>query len=610
MEYLVISDGLDYKIVGVLETHKNQIQVEDIATQQKKKIKTTQQLYVINTNNINQFINDVTKLQQTLDIGLIFELIEDTITKFTIYQLADLYFGDSYTQIEITALLMSLANNRIDFNNNLNGSFNKCTEEERAKRKFIVNKKQLELTEFNKYYSALGKLEKPDIEINILQFLHRPDKHAPFYHALTQASRELSLSGLELCHKVGLIPKIEDFFVYCFMQENFPKGLNYNELTHEEQNAQTMLAPSIDVFSIDDANTTEVDDAFSVQLIDSGYIIGIHIAAPALNADLIDMACNNLSTIYYPGHKVTMFPEEIINQYSLDEGKTTSVVSIYFNLDSEFNILDYESRLETVTVNANLRIESLEELFNNENLTLDHNYPYEKELKILYTFAGQLEEKRGKPSTNSITVDYSFAFEKNKVILKPRQRGNPIDKLVSELMILANCTWGRMLTNAFIPAIYRVKQPNYPVKMTLQPDSHTGLNVDYYTWATSPLRRAVDYINQKQIINLITSNKNHYTGTSPELLDVAENFDTTYAKYIDFQNKMERYWSLEYLLQEKITEVTGTFVFKSKVQLDHVPIEIDTQNLITHKPKGTEVTVKLFNINPINLTFDFKVLES
>jgi exoribonuclease II len=347
-----------------------------------------------------------------------------------------------------------------------------------------------------------------------------------------------------------------------------------------------------------------------VQLIDSGYIIGIHIAAPALNADLIDMACNNLSTIYYPGHKVTMFPEEIINQYSLDEGKTTSVVSIYFNLDSEFNILDYESRLETVTVNANLRIESLEELFNNENLTLDHNYPYEKELKILYTFAGQLEEKRGKPSTNSITVDYSFAFEKNKVILKPRQRGNPIDKLVSELMILANCTWGRMLTNAFIPAIYRVKQPNYPVKMTLQPDSHTGLNVDYYTWATSPLRRAVDYINQKQIINLITSNKNHYTGTSPELLDVAENFDTTYAKYIDFQNKMERYWSLEYLLQEKITEVTGTFVFKSKVQLDHVPIEIDTQNLITHKPKGTEVTVKLFNINPINLTFDFKVLES
>ena len=72
---------------------------------------------------------------------------------------------------------------------------------------------------------------------------------------------------------------------------------------------------------------------------------------------------------------------------------------------------------------------------------------------------------------------------------------------------------------------------------------------------------------------------------------------------------MERYWSLQYLLQEGINEVTGTFFFKSKVQLDHVPIEIDTQNLMAVKPKGYQIIVKLYNINPTNLTFDFKIFD-
>ena len=219
------------------------------------------------------------------------------------------------------------------------------------------------------------------------------------------------------------------------MQDNFPKGLNYTISNDKQTKIQipeiALHNSQLSVFSIDDVNTVEVDDAFSVQFTDSGYTIGIHIAAPALDLELVDMTCNNLSTIYYPGHKLTMFPSKIINQYSLDEGKTTPVVSIYFHLDTEFTILNYESRLELVTINANLRIETLEELFNQENITIDHHYPYEKELKILYMFAGKLEEKRGKPSTNNIVIDYNFDFKNNKIIIKPRQRGNPIDKLSS-----------------------------------------------------------------------------------------------------------------------------------------------------------------------------------
>ena len=186
---------------------------------------------------------------------------------------------------------------------------------------------------------------------------------------------------------------------------------------------------------------------------------------------------------------------------------------------------------------------------------------------------------------------------------------NPIDKLVSELMILANCTWGRMLTNAFIPAIYRVKQANYPVRMTLTPASHIGLNVDYYTWSTSPLRRSADFINQHQIISLVTGDKKYFAATNDKLLEVVENFDNKYAKYIDFQNKMERYWSLYYLLQENTSELIGTFLYKSRVQLEGIPLEIDTHGITTPKLKGSQIKVRVFNINLAKLSFEFKILD-
>jgi len=365
----------------------------------------------------------------------------------------------------------------------------------------------------------------------------------------------------------------------------------------------------IKVFSIDDSHTTEIDDAFSVQITDTGFTIGVHIAAPALNLDLADIVAENISTIYYPGHKLTMLPESVSQQFSLVAKTKVPVVSIYFILDQEFNLLESTSKVELVTITDNLRIETLELMFNQDNLDTDHAYPYKTELKILYKFALLLEEKRGKASMNNLVIDYNFSFENNKVQIKPRIRGNPIDKLVSELMILANGSWGRMLTNAFIPAIYRVKQPNYPVNMTLTPASHTGLNVDYYTWATSPLRRAADYINQKQIISLVNGQKDHFSATDLILLEVVENFDTKYGKYIDFQNKLERYWSLQYLIQEQISERNAIFTYKSTVQLEGIPLEINLHGFTTPKAKGTQIRLKIYNINLAKLNFEFKIIE-
>jgi exoribonuclease-2 len=649
MTFLIINDGNKYQIATITESHKNNILVDIFPDNQKRKLKLDQQIYqlpTINSSNVSQFKQQVDNLINQIDLELLSELIEDCNIKYKVEDLAGLYFGDNYNIMELTAMVFALANCIIMFYDHKNGAFNKQLPEEQDRQRFILEQKQQKQQIFNNYYTALIEGKDPyfDQSIDIIKLLYKPDKNSTAYKALLEASRKLAISQLELCNRIGLVDDLAEFHIKCFMLDNFPHGINYdvtatgsNYNTHDNttpdltttdvhtQNTQEAMDTSsitsyienvetnldLQVFSIDDSTTTEIDDAFSIQRTATGSIVGIHIAAPAFDQTLENMVCENISTIYFPGHKITMLPQDIINKYSLNENKHTPVVSIYFVLDHDLNTLEYYSKVEIVKIAHNLRIEELELIFNHDNLATKHNYPYESELKLLYKFANKLEETRGKPSVNNLSLDYSFSFDDaGKIIIKPRVRGNPIDKLVSELMILANCTWGRMLTNAFIPAIYRVKQPNYPVKMTLTADSHMGLNVSYYTWATSPLRRSADYINQHQIIKLVTHQKDYYTAINPILLEVVENFDKQYAKYIDFQTKMERYWSLKYLIQENITEISAIFIYKSKVQLDGIPLELDTQGFTTAKPKGSQIMLKLFNINLVNLTFDFKILET
>lgn len=617
MNYLIVCDNFEYKIAELVEAYKNHIQVILHPNEVKRKFGIKQIIYKLHTTDIGQFVTQLESID--IDLVLLFELIEDTTHYLQISDLSKLYFGDTYSEIQMTALLIALARQTIDFDNRQDGNFKKSTEVERAEKQLIANRAAIEAAQFEAYYNSLQLVssDKHKHELPLwlaelseqmtLNLINRPDKNLVAVRVINQFCKETGQSTLELLHNVGKIPDLADFFVQVFMAEHFPQGINY---THSKYiSAAFVHNQELDVFSIDDSNTTEIDDAFSVQINPDGYTIGIHIAAPALNPKLLDDVVSNLSTIYYPGTKITMLGNDSIASYSLNQGVNAAVVSIYFSLDNEYAIQSHVSKVETVTIKSNLRIETLEQLFNNENIAIDHGYPYENELKVLHNFANKLEENRGRPSINSLFVDYNFIPQPQKIIITPRIRGNPIDKVVSELMILANCTWGRMLTNAFIPAIYRVKQTNYPVRMTLTPDSHVGLNVDYYTWATSPLRRSADFINQHQLICLLTGSKNHYSATNPELLEVVENFDTKYANYIAFQEKMERYWSLKYLLQENINELSGTFLYKSRVVLEKVPLEIDTQGIIPPQKKASQIKVRIFNINLAKLSFEFKILD-
>src|SRR5207237_223433 len=139
-----------------------------------------------------------------------------------------------------------------------------------------------------------------------------------------------------------------------FLFEYFPKGTGFPAVAVPKPSA----LPQADVraFSIDDVTTTEIDDAFSVTMLEDGKIkVGIHIAAPALGIarnDPVDaIARQRLSTVYMPGDKITMLPDALVEAFTLAQGKACPAVSLYATLDrSDWSVIATETRAELVPV--------------------------------------------------------------------------------------------------------------------------------------------------------------------------------------------------------------------------------------------------------------------
>ncbi len=153
----------------------------------------------------------------------------------------------------------------------------------------------------------------------------------------------------------------------------------------------------------------------------------------------------------------------------------------------------------------------------------------------------------------------------------PRARGSPLDKLIAELMIHVNNSWGRLLGLARVPGLYRTQSWG-KVKMSLRPGEHQGLGLAHYLWASSPLRRYSDLVNQRQILAVVAGERAPYADNDAELFAALADFEVTYSQYAEFQDRMEHYWCLRWLLQEGVEEITGTVIRDTLVRFDRIPL--------------------------------------
>ena len=279
---------------------------------------------------------------------------------------------------------------------------------------------------------------------------------------------------------------------------------------------------------------------------------------------------------------------------------------MYLEVADDFTVTSISSRIEQVRIAANLRRDTLEKDFNEKTLARnDINCTFGQELKLLWNFACKMEFSRGKANdSNNERIDYGFSVEDGNVTIKERRRDSPIDKLVSELMIFVNAEWGKQLANGGVAGIYR-NQSGGKVRMSTSPAPHQGLGVSQYAWCSSPMRRYVDLINQRQLISLLRGEKPPHPKECNNLLISIRNFEEAYDAYNEFQRKMEKYWCLCWLLQEEIKTTKAVVIRENYVKLDCLPLVIRVPSLPEIFPEAF-VELEILQIDLLELTINTK----
>ncbi len=522
--------------------------------------------------------------------------------EFGFADMAREYFGREATATESAGILLKLHSAPMYFYRKGKGRY-------RAAPADILNaalegqeKKRQIQARIDAWAEELGAGRFPEALRPMLQeLLYKPDRNKPETKALERACEQTGLSVGRLLEHCGALPSSHDYHLGRFLFECFPRGLQFPPDLGAVTPADLPRA-EVAAFSLDDADTTEIDDAFSVTPLAPGHVrIGIHIAAPALGfapgSALDAVARARLSTAYFPGSKITMLPPEAIAAFSLTEGGVRPALSLYLDVREDgFEIENRHTVVELVPIAANLRhhnTERLDAAFPAGEVPAD--VPFSRELHLLWKFALVLEAGRGKQPMLRERPEYTFRVENDRVDIITRRRGEPLDKLVAELMILANSTWGKLLDDNDVPAIYRV-QANGKVRMTTGAAAHQGLGVSHYAWSSSPLRRYVDLVNQWQLLALVAGEAAPFRKNASELLSAVSDFEATYATYDEFQRRMERYWCLRWLQQEGVESVTGEVLRESLVRLDRLPLVVRVPSLPEVVP-GTRVELGIAEID-------------
>jgi len=630
--YALFEDAGKFLAGRVMTEADTSMQIE-LDSGKRVKVKTAHVLLKFDKPLPAELIAAGQSIAKEIDLDLAWEFAPEH--EFSFAELARDYFEASAGVEKQAAALFRLYEAPHYFRRSGKGQFKKAPEEiVKAALLGIERKKQL-AAQIDAWAAELVAGQCPAaVREQLYKLLFKPDKNAPEYKAVVEAARRSQTAPLDLLKRAGAIDSPYQFHWRRFLFENFPKGTGFPALTAPAIKESLPLAP-VQAFSIDDSQTTEIDDALSVQGLGSGTVtFGVHIAAPGLafapDTPLDKVARERLSTVYMPGHKLTMLPDEVVQAYTLIAGRECPAVSLYVSMDeATLAVTSSETRLERVPIAANLRHDQLDDVITEATLTgeVPASYEFAPELAFAFRLArhlkAQREVVRGKPE-NFNRPDYNFRLEgmegsepqgTERVLISTRQRGTALDLIVAEAMILANSTWGGWLNDCGVPGIYRSQAsmaPGVKVRMGTRPAPHAGMGVAQYTWATSPLRRYVDLVNQWQIIACARHGRTAalaapFKPKDVQLFAIISGFDAAYSAYNGFQQGLERYWTLRALAQDERHELDAVAMKDGLVRADELPLVFRALGAEA-LPRGAHVRVKITGTDLLTLDVHANVI--
>jgi len=591
---VLYEEGGEFRTGTVLAQLPASYQVET-AHGRRTKVKAAAVLLVFDHPDGPTLLAEAARGAEAIDVDFLWQCCG--ADEFGFLELAREYYGREPAPVEAAAILLRLHSAPLHFHRRGRGRYRVAPPEILRAALAAAERKRREQERIAQWAEALARGQcPPEIAPLSAELLYGPDRSKAETKAFERACRETGLAPVALLRRCGLLEDARAFHIGRFLYE-FPAAARPFPAFEPPAEPTELPQAQAAAFSLDDAETTEIDDAFSVEALPGGRArIGIHIAAPSLGipaGSVLDaIARERLATAYFPGEKYTMLPPEAIALYSLDHGNAQPAVSLYLEVSPEEGTVHAAStRVERLRIVANLRhaqYDLLNEVFPAGGTT---DLPYAEELRLLWRVAEALERRRGRPSTAPGVSDYVFRIEGGCVRIEARRRGTPLDKLVAELMILANTTWGGYLAEHDVAAVYRVQSAGR-VRLSVHPEVHDALGTVGYAWFTSPLRRYVDLLNQRQLLAVLAGRRPPLGRGSEALLAAMRAYEEASARYEEHQRALEHYWCLRWLDQEGVREARAVVLRDNLVRFETLPLVARAAGM-PELERGTRVLVSV-----------------
>jgi len=331
------------------------------------------------------------------------------------------------------------------------------------------------------------------------------------------------------------------------------------------------------VFTIDGPYTRDFDDALSLEAINGGYRLGIHItdlAAFIEPESVLDReAFARATSLYLPMTQIPMLPSNLSNNtLSLVKDAKRSAVTLFSDFDPNGDLTGHRFARTVVRVEKQRTYDEVNEM-----------YPEDPILVSLYRLTQSFRQKRAMKGAMliplpEIHIDFDDQSRLRVVLI---DQDTPARVMVSECMILYNWLAARFAAETGIPMLYRGQEPPqerlsfddshyiyyvfqqrrklHPLSIDTVPHPHSGIGVDMYTNATSPLRRYMDLLVQRQIICGLAGKDPVYT--EPRLKEIGQSVQQTLKEIEVMKRNQMRYWTLKYLA-ERIDERFPAIVFQ------------------------------------------------
>lgn len=309
--------------------------------------------------------------------------------------------------------------------------------------------------------------------------------------------------------------------------------------------------------AIDDAGTTEVDDALSLWEEGGETWLAIHIARAGdvlpLGGPLDEDARRRATTVYFADGSIPMLPPVLVQGLSLDAGRDRPALSLVARLGPDGLPIAPRFTTSVIRVERHLVYEAW---------TPDAATPDGALLARLLPIVDALREaRRARGATILGMPALRLKAVEGVPVARVIRNDSAAQMAVSELMVLYNTELGRTLAAGGAAALYRTqtrpvkrpaREPDDPLFASLarrglpptivevRPAPHRMLGADAYVQGTSPIRRYGDLIAQRQLLALLSGQPPPYDVKS--LGDLQGELEAAEKRAGRAMDERERYW--------------------------------------------------------------------